>query len=617
MMQKIKKVWMLVILSMILSMSFASTVMAYSEDEYSEFDNGEKELLTFECDYYKKEATLVYVDSSVKNLIIPEFYDGCVVTTIGSSLHTGIYSNCVKAETIFIPSTVTTIEQNAFNGCDNLMSVTFDGNSKIQKIGMGAFSDCENLMSVKLPESVQCIDECAFIRCYSLTSINFPSSIQKIGECSFMNCKSLKNIELNDGLQVIEANAFQDCGLKTISIPASVTKIGRAAFCYCEDLTSVGGILYEIPSAIFYQCSSLADVTLADQIKAIGSEAFYGTNISSIKVPAQVSQVGNGAFQECANLKKVYFLSDPQSIAGDSFDSKSKASLYGCYGGIVEQCAKSAGLNFVGYHKVENVKAAYKNGLVKLSWDKVDGVDEYKIYRRADAIGDFEFVEITDKNSFVDLDVQREKTYYYAISVDQTLDGIEITDIRSSTASVKTPNATIEFTAKKDSGNKSVVLSWKKDSSAKNYVIYRSESKGGTYKKIGKTAKYTFTDKKIKRGKTYYYAVGIDLRASSLKKSVIKAGVKKVHIPEATVSSSKDVVEVAAGKRTSVRIKFNESGTIYVKSQNEAIAWGEWTDGWDGKYCTLYVRGVKKGTTKFVISNDYDSDTCVITVKVK
>ena len=78
------------------------------------------------------------------------------------------------------------------------------------------------------------------------------------------------------------------------------------------------------------------------------------------------------------------------------------------------------------------------------------------------------------------------------------------------------------------------------------------------------------------------------------------------------------VVELRArGKRTSVRVKFNGNGTIYVRSRNSNVAWGEWKRDWNGNYCTLYIRGVKKGTTKLVISSDYDSETCVITVKVK
>ena len=42
---------------------------------------------------------------------------------------------------------------------------------------------------------------------------------------------------------------------------------------------------------------------------------------------------------------------------------------------------------------------------------------------------------------------------------------------------------------------------------ADGYVVYRSESKYGTYKKIGKTRKqvYTYQDTNVKKGKTYYY----------------------------------------------------------------------------------------------------------------
>lgn len=117
MMKRTQKIWMVVILSMALFMSSATNALA--EDEYSEYQEVVKEPLKFECDYYKKEATLVGVDSSVKNLVIPEFYDGCVVTTISNKLLCRGYDNCVEAETVFIPSTVTNIEEQAFQGCDN------------------------------------------------------------------------------------------------------------------------------------------------------------------------------------------------------------------------------------------------------------------------------------------------------------------------------------------------------------------------------------------------------------------------------------------------------------------------------------------------------------------
>lgn len=56
----------------------------------------------------------------------------------------------------------------------------------------------------------------------------------------------------------------------------------------------------------------------------------------------------------------------------------------------------------------------------------------------------------------------------------------------------------------------SVKIKWKKVSSASGYMIYRSKSKDGTYKKCGTVTKgdtLILTDKKVKKGTTYYYKV--------------------------------------------------------------------------------------------------------------
>ncbi len=59
-------------------------------------------------------------------------------------------------------------------------------------------------------------------------------------------------------------------------------------------------------------------------------------------------------------------------------------------------------------------------------------------------------------------------------------------------------------------GKKSVKLQWKKAANASGYYIYRSTSKGGKYKKIATVkgaTKTTYTDKKLKAKKRYYYKV--------------------------------------------------------------------------------------------------------------
>lgn len=58
--------------------------------------------------------------------------------------------------------------------------------------------------------------------------------------------------------------------------------------------------------------------------------------------------------------------------------------------------------------------------------------------------------------------------------------------------------------------NKKLKITWKKVSKASGYVIYRSEKKNGKYKKIEKipgNKKVTYTDKKLKAKKKYYYKI--------------------------------------------------------------------------------------------------------------
>ena len=60
------------------------------------------------------------------------------------------------------------------------------------------------------------------------------------------------------------------------------------------------------------------------------------------------------------------------------------------------------------------------------------------------------------------------------------------------------------------SKKKKAFLKWKKNSKATGYEIYRATKKNGKYKKIRtikKAAAATFTDSKVKKGKTYYYKV--------------------------------------------------------------------------------------------------------------
>ncbi len=87
----------------------------------------------------------------------------------------------------------------------------------------------------------------------------------------------------------------------------------------------------------------------------------------------------------------------------------------------------------------------------------------------------------------------------------------------------------------------SIKLSWTKVPGAKGYVVYRSTSKDGTYKKV-KTYKKTttYTDKDLKSGKRYYYKIKVlsgDTKIKSVYSTKI-AAVTKLKKPSITVKSN-------------------------------------------------------------------------------
>ena len=83
------------------------------------------------------------------------------------------------------------------------------------------------------------------------------------------------------------------------------------------------------------------------------------------------------------------------------------------------------------------------------------------------------------------------------------------------------------------SKKKKVTLKWKKNSKATGYEIYRATKKNGKYKKIKtikKASAVTFTDSKVKKGKTYYYKVRAYKTVKGNKANGKFSAVKKVKI---------------------------------------------------------------------------------------
>ena len=258
--------------------------------------------------------------SSLTSITIPDS-----VTSIGEDA----FYNCTGLTSITIPDSVTSIGEDAFFCCTSLTSVTIP--DSVTSIGTRAFYGCTSLTSITIPNSVTSIGEDAFFCCTSLTSVTIPDSVTRIEENAFNSCSSLTSVTIPNSVTSIGDGVFYRCGgLVDITIPDSVTSIGEDAFNDCSSLTSI-----TIPNSVtsigedaFYCCTSLTSITIPDSVTSIGTRAFYGcTSLTSITIPDSVTSIGMHAFTGCANLTHIYCESAQQPEGWDRYWSRTAAEV--------------------------------------------------------------------------------------------------------------------------------------------------------------------------------------------------------------------------------------------------------------------------------------------------
>ncbi|MDE5547718.1 MAG: leucine-rich repeat domain-containing protein, partial [Clostridia bacterium] len=130
----------------------------------------------------------------------------------------------------------------------------------------------------------------AFVGCDKLKTVDLGDSVKRIGDSAFSGCVSLESIELPAGLESLGTGVFYGCtGLKSASIPD------------VDYLADGENNPNYIPNRLFYGCSSLESIQLADTIRYIGQAAFYGcVSLTQINMPSHLIGISSTAFHSCA-----------------------------------------------------------------------------------------------------------------------------------------------------------------------------------------------------------------------------------------------------------------------------------------------------------------------------
>lgn len=251
--------------------------------------------------------------------------------------------------------------------------------STVKTIEMQAFANLDNLEEMYLPEGLEVIEGYAILSCKKLDNVVIPSTVKEFGY-NFSDCPSLNLLSVAEGNEVydsrencnaiietatntlvsgsnstvipntvtkIDQRAFRNRAIASITIPSSVTEIGNSAFSQCSSLTSIiiPNSVTIIGNSAFSDCSNLASVVLPDKqptnqmsfafgncglteltipngwTSIPGNEVFYNNNkLTTLSLPDGLETITNGSFSRCSALKSVIIPSSVTSLGDFAFE---------------------------------------------------------------------------------------------------------------------------------------------------------------------------------------------------------------------------------------------------------------------------------------------------------
>ena len=170
--------------------------------------------------------------------------------------------------------------ERSFSGCSNIEELDLS-NSKLTNIPKGAFAYCKNLKTIKLPSTITSIGDEAFYNCQSLTNIEGldKCNLKSIGSAAFSNCKALENLDFSQSTFTdVPSKAFNGCStLAKITLPDTLTTIGGYAFYACYSIPQLdlsNTALTTLENYALYQMRETTKFSLPDSISSIGTHAF-------------------------------------------------------------------------------------------------------------------------------------------------------------------------------------------------------------------------------------------------------------------------------------------------------------------------------------------------------
>lgn len=218
---------------------------------------------------YTAKDGVLYTKDMKKLVYCPPGKTGRLVVPEGvESIGLMAFQECAKLTSISLPSTVSEIHEGAFGGNDKLVSLTISRDNPyfISKDNVLFYKKGEQLVayaggkknrSYKIPDGVKVIAPAAFQGCKNLMEVTFCKDLTLIGNEAFRDCTNLTKVQLQEEIHEIAAGAFMNCSsLKAIYFPEGLRGIYEDALKGCNQL-----LFINLPSTIYDLESDLTDVS--------------------------------------------------------------------------------------------------------------------------------------------------------------------------------------------------------------------------------------------------------------------------------------------------------------------------------------------------------------------
>lgn len=196
-----------------------------------------------------------------------------------TSINAAVFANNTSITSVTMPDTVTSMGSGVFQGCSNLSSVILSGG--LTAIPDNTFRECTSLSSISVPGGVTSIGSKAFYET-PISSISIPAATTSIASDAFQQAKNLTSINIAGGSSAYSSSdgcVYNASGSRLLIVPEGKTGVTISA-----GTTTIG-------SGAFRDCTNIASLSLPNSVTTIESNAFSGSGIGTITIPAATTSI--------------------------------------------------------------------------------------------------------------------------------------------------------------------------------------------------------------------------------------------------------------------------------------------------------------------------------------